>query len=385
MRTRLRQRRQRADLAALFLIFICLVGAAAALGLTVLARSRAALDKLGPGDNGLNPIEQLVLTVYLSTHLGDLTTPAGDDATPVTFSIQPGATAAQVTEALAAAGLIKDAQLLNLYLRYRGHDSAIEAGDFLLRQTMTPMEVAAALTDATAREVSVLVIEGWRLEQIGESLSANPTLSVPYSDFWALAGPNASRPFNSTILQELPPSASLEGFLFPDTYIVRPGANAQDLIAKMLANFENHLPDDYRANIARRGLTLYQAVTLASLIEREAVHDDERPLIASVILNRLTIGQPLQIDATVQYAVAGPGNWWPPVAGLDFRTVESPYNTYTITGLPAGPIANPRAASLLAVAAPADTNYLYYRALCDGSGRHAFAPTYEEHLANACP
>lgn len=384
MRTRFRQRRRRADLAALFLLFICLIGATAAVSVTVWARSRAALNQLGPADASLNPIERFVLTIYLSTNIAGLTTPAGDDATPITFSVPPGATAAQVTASLADVHIIENAQLLNLYLRYRGQDDALEAGDFILRQTMTTLEVAAALSDALARDVSVLIIEGWRLEQIGEALGANPNLAAPYADFWALAGPNAARPFNYAFLQELPPSASLEGFLFPDTYIVHPGANAQDLVSRMLANFENQLPDDYRASLARRGLTLYQAITIASLIEREAVQDDERPLIASVILNRLVIGQPLQIDATVQYVIATSENWWPPVAGLDFRAIESPYNTYLATGLPVGPIANPRAASILAVASPADTNYLYYRARCDGSGRHNFAATYEEHLANAC-
>ncbi len=384
MRTRFRQRRQRADLAALFFIFICLIGAIAAVSVTVLARSRAALDQLGPADASLNPIEQFILTVYLATNIRDLTTPAGEDATPITFSVPPGAIAAQVTDSLASANLIKNAQLLNLYLRYRGYDDSIEAGDFTLRQTMTPLELAAALADATTRDVSVLVIEGWRLEQIGESLSANPNLAAPYGDFWALVGPNAARPFNYAFLQELPPSASLEGFLFPDTYIVHPGTDAQDLVGRMLANFESHIPDDYRASLARRGLTLYQAITIASLIEREAVQDDERPIIASVILNRLIIGQPLQIDATVQYVIATPENWWPPVGGLDFRAIENSYNTYFVTGLPIGPIANPRAASILAVASPSDTNYLYYRARCDGSGWHNFAATYEEHLANAC-
>lgn len=384
MRTRFRQRRRRVDLAALFLLSICFIGAMGAVGVTVWVRARAALSQLGPADARLNPIERFILTVYLSTNFSSLTTSAGDDATPVTFSVPAGATAAQVTQALATAKLVENAQLLNLYLRYRGQDDAIEAGDFILRQTMTPLEIATALTDAAARDVRVLVIEGWRLEQVGESIATNAQLSVAYADFIALAGPNAARPLNYAVLQEIPPSASLEGFLFPDTYIVHPSADAKDLIGRMLANFESHVPDDYRANIARRGLTLYQAVTIASLIEREAVQDDERPVIASVILNRLVIGQPLQIDATVQYIIATSDNWWPPVVGLDFRAIEDPYNTYFVTGLPAGPIANPRAASLLAVASPADTNYLYYRARCDGSGRHNFAATYEEHLANAC-
>ena len=173
--------------------------------------------------------------------------------------------------------------------------------------------------------------------------------------------------------------------MFPDTYLVAPGATAADVVNKMLTNFEAHLPADYEAAVARQHLTLFGAVTVASLIEREAVVDDERPEIAAVILNRLAIGQPLEIDATVQYAVGTADNWWPRLSGLDFRSIDNPYNTYLVKGLPAGPIANPGLNSLLAVSHPAQSHYLYYRALCDGSGRHAFATTYEEHLSNACP
>jgi UPF0755 protein len=385
MRTQLKQRRRRTDLAALFILFMCVAGTVLALGLTVWARGRNALEQLGPGANDLNPVEQAALTLYLSTRLDELTTPAGTNPAPVIFSVPLGATAAQVADDLAAVGLVPDAQTLNLYLRYRGYDSAIEAGDFILRQTMSPLEIAVALTDASAREVSVRLIEGWRVEQMAEALGANPALAIPADEFLGLVGPTGSRPAGHAFISELPPSASLEGFLFPDTYIVSPDISTADLVDKMLGNFERHLPDDYRSKISQRGLTLYQAITLASLIEREAALNDERPLIASVMLNRLTIGQPLQIDATVQYVVGGPGQWWPPLTGLDYQSVPSPYNTYTTIGIPAGPIANPGEASILAVANPADTNYLYYRARCDGSGGHNFAATFEEHLANACP
>ena len=129
---------------------------------------------------------------------------------------------------------------------------------------------------------------------------------------------------------------------------------------------------------------MYEAVTIASLIEREAVKDEERPLIASVIFNRLAAGQALEIDATVQFGIGQPGNWWPPLAGLDLRSQPGPYNTYVVGGLPAGPISNVRKSSLEAVAYPAQTPYLYYQARCDGSGFHNFATTYEEHVANSC-
>jgi UPF0755 protein len=381
---RIREKRRRADLAALFFLLIFMVSAIAATGVILATRRGGAAIELGPGASDLNPAERVVLSAYLNTRAGQLTSPAGNDPTPTSFSVLAGETAGEVAGRLAVKGLIGDAQLLSFYLRYQGLDDQIEAGDFILRQTMTIPEIAAALTDASAREMSVRITEGWRLEQIAEALSANPNLAASGMDFLALAGPAGPRSGSYPFLSELPAGASLEGFLFPDTYLVRPGASAADLLNKMLANFEARLPAGYRASVAGRGLTLYQAITIASLIEREAAVDEERPLIASVILNRLTIGQPLEIDATVQYALGAPGNWWPRLAGLDYRSIINPYNTYVVTGFPAGPIANPGAASIAAVADAAQTNYLYYRARCDGSGQHSFAATYEEHLGNAC-
>ncbi len=152
----------------------------------------------------------------------------------------------------------------------------------------------------------------------------------------------------------------------------------------MVTNFKARLPKDYGATVAGRGLTVYQAITLASLIERETAVSEERPLIASVMLNRLAAGKLLEIDATVQYVLGTPENWWPGVSGVNLRAIDSPYNTYVVKGLPPGPIANPSLDAILAVAKAADTPYLYYRARCDGSGHHIFSATFEEHLAAAC-
>jgi len=378
-----RSGRARTGVAGRFFVLIFSVGALAAVGLfTVAVLGEAA--HLGPGAADLNPVARVALRAYLSARADDLARPAGGDDTPVTFSVQPGESAGEVAERLVAQHLIREAGLLEFYLRYQGMDDAVEAGDFILRQTMTVPEVADALADARAREIVVRIAEGWRLEQIADALSANPSLAVAHDDFMVLAGPNSPRTGSHPILSELAPGASLEGYLFPDTYLLRPEASAGDLLDKMLANFEMRLPSDYRSAAAGRGLTLHQAITVASLIEREAAVDDERPLIASVIFNRLAIGQRLEIDATVQYALGQPGDWWPRLDGLDLRAIASPYNTYAVAGLPAGPIANPGLGSVLAAVSPATTDFLYYRARCDGSGRHAFAVTYEEHLANAC-
>lgn len=376
-----RQKRKRADDLARFFLLIFAFAACVALGLVVLLRLGTAAATLGPAAEDLNPLESFLLSTYLSAHAAELATPAGDAASPVVVTIPAGTSAAEVTAQLAEQGLIRDARLLNFYLRYTGLDNHIEAGEFILEPTLTVKQIAEALTNARDRQIAVRLFEGWRLEQIAEALSQYPSLNVVRDEFIALArAPHTGYTFSG----DIPPGQPLEGFLFPDTYLLRPGLTATEAVTALLDNFEARLPGDYRLQAAGRNVNLYQAVTLASLIEREAMVDDERPIIASVIYNRLVIGQPLEIDATVQYAIATPANWWPPVANLDFRAIASDYNTYYITGLPLGPIANPGLASLLAAVNPADTNYLYYRARCDGSGRHNFATTYEEHLNNGC-
>jgi UPF0755 protein len=155
----------------------------------------------------------------------------------------------------------------------------------------------------------------------------------------------------------------------------------------MLNDFDQRLTAADRAGIAAQGLNLFQGVTLASIVEREAVVADERPLIASVFYNRLAAGMNLDADPTVQYALGftTQGGWWKSPLDAADLLLESPYNTYRSAGLPPGPIANPGLDSLRAVADPATSDFFYFRAMCDGSGRHAFARTFDEHLQNACP
>jgi UPF0755 protein len=383
---RIREKRRRANRAVRFFILIfSLAAVAVAVVFAVGLLPGSLARQLGPASPSLSPAERAVMAAYLTAHLAELNAPAGSDASPVEFSVNPGATAVAVAQKLAGLGIVHDAQLLTYYMRYQGLDGKVEAGDFVLRQTMNLREVAVTLTDASARELVLRVIEGWRREQISEALAAQPAFARVAADFLALTGPNGPVAGTYPFLAEVAPGAGLEGFLFPDTYLLRPNATASDIRDKILADFQGRLPPNYRAQVAAHGLTVYQAITMASLIEREAAVDDERPVIASVLYNRLAAGQRLEIDATVQYVAGKPGNWWPTVGGLDLRSVDSPYNTYASSGLPPGPIANPGLSSIRAVASPAQTNYLYYRAQCDGSGRHAFAVTYAEHLANACP
>jgi UPF0755 protein len=162
--------------------------------------------------------------------------------------------------------------------------------------------------------------------------------------------------------------------------------DAEEFVSRMLDNFVDRLTLEIISGIEQQGLDIYQAVSLAAIVEREAAVPGERDLIASVFLNRFEIGMLLEADPTVQYALGlqTGGSWWKAPLSFGDLDIDSPYNTYRYPGLPPGPIANPGLESIRAVAFPAESEYLYFRATCDGSGMHSFATTFEEHQQNAC-
>jgi UPF0755 protein len=230
------------------------------------------------------------------------------------------------------------------------------------------------------RGIAFTVPEGWRAEEIAWKLDA--------------IAPGAGAEYLGVVYRgelyaeelDLPTGASLEGFLFPDTYEWRPSEGGATLAERMVAQFVRRFDGRRRELAERRGLSSREAVILASIVEREAARAEERPMIAGVYYNRLAIGMPLQADPTVQYALADPrvptpgdGLWKRELSTADLE-VGSPFNTYRRAGLPAGPICNPGLASLDAVVQPANTDALYFVAKGDGS--HAFARTLDEHNAN---
>jgi UPF0755 protein len=176
--------------------------------------------------------------------------------------------------------------------------------------------------------------------------------------------------------------------LFPDTYRLPLETDARDLIGRMLSNFDAKVTPQMRADAQAAGRSLWDVTRLASIVEREAVVAEERPLIASVYLNRLDQGWPLDADPTIQYALGqsrDPGNWWPDLTLEDYQGVIAAYNTYINPGLPPGPIANPGLGSIQAVIDPQPSDFFFFRASCSGDGTHQFARTLEEQFANECP
>jgi UPF0755 protein len=342
----------------------------------------------GPGGGGvplslcgLTAPEGLLIGAYLEARAADLEQPAGSDDTPVTFMIEPGETAAQIADRLEEQQLIADAELFRRYVQYHGIDARIEAGEFDLRQTMTIPEIARSLQQGQRPEQTVAIREGLRLEQVAVTVSDQT--SILEDEFVALVIQGwRDAGFTFSFLADLPPGATLEGFLLPETYRLPEEPSALDLVTRMLETFEARVTSEMRIAAAERGLTVYELVSLASVVEREAVLNEERPVIAGVYHNRLASGWFLNADPTVQYGLHNADDWWPVLTLQDLES-DSPYNTYRIIGLPPGPICSPGLASIQASAYPAETDYYFFLADCTkNDGSHLFAATQPEHNAN---
>lgn len=334
-----------------------------------------------------------VLTVYLEANRSRLSEPAGRTSTPRQFVVEPGTPAKAIAEDLQRAGLIDDALLFEAYVRSTGIAQKLEAGTFTLSPQMTPIEIADALQHGVAPSLTVTVPEGWRLEQTADFLNNTNILDgeeyrrmATEVDLSAL-DPEVRRSYR--FLAFHPAGTTLEGYLFPSSYeIPAEEATAADLIQRQLDQFGAQVMPVYWEAVAQ-GATereLHDVLTLASIVEREAVLDEERPLIAGVYLNRMDRNMKLEADPTVQYAMGfqpATGQWWKtPVSLAEYSQVHSPYNTYLYDGLPPAPIASPGLASIKAVLYPEEHDFLYFVATPDGSGRHVFSTTFTEHVQN---
>ncbi|MCS7011272.1 MAG: endolytic transglycosylase MltG [Anaerolineales bacterium] len=359
-----------------FLSFLALFLLSVGFGVPALAEK-----VFGAPSASLPSWQRFYIGAQLLLHADLLLTPHNAAGEERLFVIQPGESVLSISNRLEQMGLIPDARLFRLYLIWSGMDSSIQVGTFRLNSAMTARSIAETLQSAERTEVKFTVLAGWRLEEVAASLPTSGLEISPEAFLMAAASP----PFSPDLI---PAGASAEGFLYPDTYILPRTTTAKQLVSVLVQTFFVRLPPEYLEAYAARGLTLYQAVTLASIIEREAVVDDEMPLIASVFYNRLAAGMMLQTDPTVQYAlgfIPEQNTWWKtPLAQGDLQ-VNSPYNTYLVHGLPPGPICSPGVAALRAVAYPAESPYFYFQAKCDRSGLHNFAVTFEEHRQNYCP
>jgi UPF0755 protein len=353
----------------------------ATLGLLFLYIPSRATRVYGTPSPSLSFPQRLQYSALLLWYDGLLTEPLDPSGAEQAFTVEVGESVGTVANHLQSVGLIQDAEALRSYMIYSGIDTSMQAGEYKLSTAMSAMDIAHELQDATPEEVTFVVLPGWRLEEIADSLPTSG-LAVTSDEFLSAA---KTPPQDYDFLAGV---HSIEGFVYPDSYIFSRKISVDEMINDILRNFSAHLTLDLKNGFDRQRLSVYQAVTLASLVEREAVHEEEQPLIASVYLNRLKIGMKLDADPTVQYAIGYnflQQSWWTnPLSLLDLE-VNSIYNTYKYPGLPPTPIANPGLSAMHAVAFPAETTYYFFRAKCDGSGFHEFSETFDEHLQNACP
>jgi len=329
----------------------------------------------------MSSLERTLIGLYLNLRGGDIQTPASSDSTAMVFTINPGETAATIAPRLQRDGLVSDGQLFLYVVRYRGVDAQLEAGEYELRPNMTMDEIIDTLQHGRLQEVSITIPEGRRAEEVAALLQEQGL--VDSEVFFALVR-SGSDGYDFLANRPAEAPTSLEGFLFPETYRIPKDYDAAQILDLLLGTFGERFTPEMVQAAAQKGMSIYQVVTLASIVEREAVVAEERSIIADVYLNRLEQGMYLQSDPTVQYALGyqeESGQWWKIPMSLEVdMQVDSPYNTYLYGGLPPGPICSPGLASIQAVLEPADTAYLFFFSKFDGS--HAFAETYEEHLQN---
>ena len=293
--------------------------------------------------------------------------------------IESGSVGADIVETLVERGVIEDTRRLELLLDFSGAAAELRAGRYEFPTPAPAAEVIRKLSLGLTSELLLAIPEGRRLEELGEIVT---DAEVATESEWTEA---LATPRDRAFLASRPEGSDLLGYLLPASFATTPDTTADELVDAMLDTFAEQVTPELIAEAEAQGLTLHEVLTLASIVEREAVVPEERPTVASVFRNRLELGMPLQADPTVQYAITNEESvaeygWWKQELTIDDLAFDSPYNTYVYAGLPPGPIANPGIDAIIATIRPADTNYLYFVATGDGS--HAFAETLEEHNAN---
>ena len=355
------------------LAFVLLV-VIVALGAFVLARPLATDAVLQAADDHDTLLRQPAVRAFIAPAVAPLIDkPADPTAKQVDFTVRRGATASQIAADLVSAKIITSGLAFKYALYESGAENALQSGTYKVSASLSPRDLATLFQKAPGDQVALRIIEGWRLTEIAAAVNkAFPKIEP--KDFLAVAVVGSR---NNFVLNGLDPKASLEGFLFPDTYFLRPEATAEQIVNTLLDNFETKAGPTLRTASLDRKVAIYDIVKLASIVEREARDRKESPTIAGVYQHRLDIGMKLDADPTIQYAK---GDWGE--LSLDDLKLDSPYNTYLNPGLPPTPIANPGLAALQAAAKPEQTDYLYFVAKGDGTGDHAFAKTIEEQEAN---
>ena len=327
---------------------------------------------------GPSPVARVLMVLLLLGIVGGVVALVGaalrsGEEEPIIVAVEQGETLSSVADKLDEAGVVSSSTLFKLQTRVRGGATQLKPGQYRLEPGESAEEILATLS-SEEEDVSTFAVtlpEGLTLAQVARTVESEG--GIPAEEFEEAA----KRTDYGYAFLEDPAVKSTEGFLFPKSYEFEKGTGAEEMVDRFLQQYLIETEGlDFRAAQERLNLTEYQLVTVASLVERESANPEERPKIASVIYNRIRAGMPLQIDATVQYALGEPKENLT-LADLE---VESPYNTYKNPGLPPGPIASPSRESIVAALEPAETDYLFYVLEADGE-KHFFTNDYDEFLA----
>ena len=302
----------------------------------------------------------------------------------VKLTIAENSSVTDLCRELQSVGLVQQSATSCAYLVYSGRDRAVQPGTYTLEAGLTELEILQRTTDVAYRDLVVRIFAGWRLEEVLKAL-VDAGFTIDAAEFQAAAlDPNET--VRNTL--DLPPGASFEGYFCPGLHTIEPKSDVASILNTLTACHPSRLQDpQVTERLAAVGLTYHQAITLASIIQRETAAVEEMPMIASVFYNRLAQGMKLETDPTVQYAIGYDEHlqtWWKAPLTLSDLQTDSAYNTYRHTGLPPGPISSPAEETVAAVLNPAQSEYIFFRAKCDGSMTHVFSITYQEHLDNAC-
>ena len=285
--------------------------------------------------------------------------------------IAAGSSSLAIGDRLVESGVIRDRLTYRLALWMSGEGRRLKAGEYRFDRAMTPFEVIDKVARGDVYVIHLTFPEGLTIAEMAKIFESHGL-----GDAASFVG--AAK--DAALVHDLDPAArDLEGYLFPETYALPRKTDADKLIRMMVARFEHVFTPELRQEAASRNLTVRQAVTLASIVEKETGRTEERPLVAAVFVNRLKIGMPLQTDPTIIYALQRAGGYTGNLRRDDLA-LDSRYNTYRYPGLPPGPIASPGRSSLEAAVRPADAGFLYFVSRNDGS--HAFARTLDEHNRN---
>lgn len=299
--------------------------------------------------------------------------PAAEEFKEVSFTIKQGEGVKEISQNLKKKGLIKNSLFFSIASYLTGQWNNFQQGEYKLSPNMNfSLIIQTLLQGPKAKEETITILEGWTNVQIAEYLE-NKNICQKEDFLNSLEEIDQS---NYSFLKDKPKEIGLQGYLFPDTYQVYAKSPAHLIIEKMLSNFQNKLDQEKIAAIEKQGKTIFETITLASLIEKEASDKEDKKIVSGIFQKRLEINMPLESCASINYILASPK----PRLSKEDLEIDSPYNTYLYPGLPPSPINNPGLDSIEAAIWPEETDYLYF--LAGPEGKNVYAKTFEEHQQN---